>query len=236
MENKLFYCGLTASFAIHLLTILYFSVATAGVKIFPKPLKPVEVTYQIVKKEPAPRKDTSSRDVRVIKQKLPAQDIKVFSKTSEGASSIANDVRDISKLTQRLDLDKKKIPTIQTLDLDRRVVIPFLESEKITNPRYLDYNEDIRQRIKQTAYSYVDHPDFASGEVYLTFVLASSGVLRNVKVIASRTSANRYLQEIGVRSIENSAPFPSFPHELDYPELTFNVIISFEVGQESSKN
>jgi len=34
-----------------------------------------------------------------------------------------------------------------------------------------------------------------------------------------------------LRSIKDANPFPPFPKDLNYPELTFNVVISFEVNE-----
>ena len=41
-------------------------------------------------------------------------------------------------------------------------------------------------------------------------------------------SGNPYLRDIALRSIKASS-FPNFPKELDYLQLTFNVVISFEI-------
>ena len=56
------------------------------------------------------------------------------------------------------------------------------------------------------------------------------GELQRVKVIENETKANDFLRAVGIRSIKESGPFPPFPKELRYPELTFNVVISFELG------
>ena len=37
------------------------------------------------------------------------------------------------------------------------------------------------------------------------------------------------MKNVGLRSIQESSPFSPFPKDLSYPELTFNVVISFEV-------
>ncbi len=111
---------------------------------------------------------------------------------------------------------------------DRRVVVPLLKSEKISNPRYSAYHDRIRARIKRRAYLYVNDPEFADGEVYLSFVLGADGRLRGLRLDPSKTHANAYLREVGLRSIREAAPFPPFPEGLNYPELSFNVVISFE--------
>jgi len=34
---------------------------------------------------------------------------------------------------------------------------------------------------------------------------------------------------VAEKSIFDASPFPAFPKDLDYPELSFNVIISFQI-------
>ncbi|OGX39894.1 MAG: hypothetical protein A3G91_05070 [Omnitrophica WOR_2 bacterium RIFCSPLOWO2_12_FULL_50_9] len=230
IENRLFYCGLTASLLTHVTVIWYLSLPNLGVKIFQRPLRQIEVTYHAIKKKPdAQSQKADVKNVKVIQPPPPPQDVKVLSKESDAFSSMARDIKDMAKLSGQWESSTRKTHNIKTLDFGRKITVPLLKADKITNPKYLNYTQDIRHKIKQKAYSYVDHPDFEAGEVYLTFVLASNGILRNVKIISERTSANVYLQQIGMRSIEESAPFSPFPSDLQYPELTFNVIISFEL-------
>jgi hypothetical protein len=74
----------------------------------------------------------------------------------------------------------------------------------------------------------VNHPDFEAGKVYLTFVLASNGALQQLQIIENKTFANDYLRTIALKSIKESNPFPPFPKDFDYPEFTFNLLISFQ--------
>jgi len=67
-----------------------------------------------------------------------------------------------------------------------------------------------------------------SGRVYLTFVLSSGGMLKQLQIIDSKTSANEYLRNVALKSIKESSPFPPFPIGFDYPEFTFNLLISFQ--------
>ncbi len=230
MANRIFYYALTASLFLHLFVIGGLSLwgALRG-KIFFKTLKPVEVTYHEIKKEQEPVKDAAFKEVHVIKQPLSPQRVDVVSRKEDMFSPAVGNIKDISKAAGKIEASVKKNPAIKTLDLERKITVPLLKAEKITNPKYLNYHDSIREKIKRRAYSYVRHPGFASGEVYLTFVLTSGGVLSNIKVIPEKTSASADLIAIGRSSVEESAPFPPFPQDLNYPELTFNVIISFEI-------
>lgn len=230
MANRIFYYALMASLFLHLTVIGGLSLWGAlRAKIFFKTLKPIEVTYHEIKKEPEPAEDARFKEVNVIKQPPVPQRVEVVSRKMEMFSPAVSNIKDISKTAGKIETSVKKEPTIKTLDLERKITVPLLKAEKITNPKYLNYHDSIREKIKRRAYSYVRHPGFAPGEVYLTFVLTSGGALTNIKVISEKTSANADLIAIGRSSVEESAPFPLFPEDLNYPELTFNVIISFEV-------
>ena len=60
-------------------------------------------------------------------------------------------------------------------------------------------------------------------------MLSSDGSLKEIKIINNKTVANDYLRNVGLRSIKESSPFPAFPFDLKYPELSFNIVISFEI-------
>jgi outer membrane biosynthesis protein TonB len=111
--------------------------------------------------------------------------------------------------------------------MKKTVSIPLLESEKINNPSYLSYYSLVRARIKQRAY--FNYAEYYAGEVYLTFVLYSDGTLKDLKIIEEKSSGGPYLRTIGLKSVKEATPFPPFPKALKYPELTFNVVISFQV-------
>ena len=115
------------------------------------------------------------------------------------------------------------------------VSVPVLKSEKISNPRYFQYSNTIREKIKNKAYHYIDNPRFQNGEVCLSFSISSAGILKQIRIIDNKTMANDYLRGVGLRSIKEASPFPSFPGDLPYPELSFNVVISFELDKTEVK-
>ncbi len=234
--NQLFYGSLAGSLVVHAALITGSSLFVPNIKIFEKPVRTIEVTYDAIKSEPRPQPQTAFKDVELIKPKeppAPPVDVKVLSRQrNDTFSPFQGDLHKVAKSAQRVELSEKQLPGVKTFGGERKITVPLLQSEKITNPKYLSYTQTIRQRIKQRAYFYADNPDFASGEVYLTFMLSSSGALNGVKIIREKTHSNTYVQNIGMRSIEESAPFPPFPPDLAFPELTFNVIISFELTDE----
>jgi len=98
---------------------------------------------------------------------------------------------------------------------------------EINNPAYLNHSQMVREKIKRALYQNYSGTD--TGQVNLVFVLTKEGVLKDVRVVDETSVLNPYLKEIVLRSIKDAAPFPNFPKELDYPQLSFNVVISFEI-------
>ncbi len=235
MDSRLFYGILAASFTVHVAFIAGSSLFTHRIKVFAKPLKAIEVTYETVKEEPKKQSQNSFKEVQIVKTKeLPPElpvDVKVLSQKSDIFSAMSNDLRDLTRSTQRMEASEKQMPNIKSLGGERKITIPFLQSEKMMGPQYLGYKQGIRHNIERLAYQYAQTLDStAVGEVYLTFVLTSSGNLEAVKVIPEKTRADVYLQNIGIRSVQEAAPFPPLPADPAVPELTFNVIISFDLG------
>lgn len=108
----------------------------------------------------------------------------------------------------------------------REVVIPMMRSEKINTPSYTTYYQVVRERIRERAYA--NYTRLSSGEVYLTFIIRQNGVLTELQILADKTTANDFLKQVGMRSVQEAAPFPPFPQDLNFPELTFNIAISFQ--------
>jgi len=105
--------------------------------------------------------------------------------------------------------------------------LPATET-KIKNPTYLNYYQTVRETIRRSAFR--NFTKMYSGEVYLTFTILSTGILEKINLIEDKCKADDYLKQIALKSLKESSPFPSFPEGLKYPELSFNVIISFEIG------
>ena len=219
-ENKILSCALTVSLVFHAALLSRFSFQN------PHPLKeknsPPEVTYQPVKAV------ISKPEIKV---KLLLADSQTPSVKIPSGTKVQNGpplIKETAKLSPKWQMEKHPSVRVDTRPAERKITVPELKSEKINNPVYLDYYQIVRNRIKEQAYRNYSRTD--AGEVYLTFVLASDGSLKQIKLIDEKTSAGAYLKDIGLKSIRESSPFPSFPHDLvAYPELSFNVVISFEV-------
>ena len=217
--NKIFSCALALSFAIHAAILSRFSLQNP--RLLKEAIRPLEVTYQPIKaviRKPEPKAKLPPADSRTVSSKILER-----THVSDGPPLI----KETGKLSQQWQMVKSQSAGIDIRPVKRKVSVPELRSEKISNPLYLDYYQIVRNRIKERAYRNYSRMD--EGEVYLTFVLASDGSLKQIKLIDEKTSAGTYLKDIGFKSIRESSPFPSFPSDLRYPELSFNVVISFEV-------
>ena len=73
--------------------------------------------------------------------------------------------------------------------------------------------------------------EYTDGGIY--HYKGSDGNLKDVRYIEDKSSPSYYLKDVSMRSIREAAPFPAFPNDLDYPQLSFNVIISFQIDGEN---
>jgi len=111
--------------------------------------------------------------------------------------------------------------------IKKKINLPAIEIAKIDNPSYISYYQVVREKIRRSAYENYTHNE--TGEVYISFIIFNDGYLKEARLVEERTTAKEYLKSIALRSIKDSSPFPNFPKELDYPQLSFNIIISFEI-------
>jgi TonB family protein len=85
----------------------------------------------------------------------------------------------------------------------------------------------VREKIRRAAYQ--NYTRIETGEVYVSFIISNDGYLKEIKLIPEKSSPIPYLRETALKSIKEASPFPNFPKDLDYPQLSFNVVISFEI-------
>jgi TonB family protein len=111
--------------------------------------------------------------------------------------------------------------------IKKKITLPPIDLDKINNPSYISYYQIVREKIKRAAYQNYTRTEV--GEVYLSFIISSDGYLNELQLKEEKSTASPYLKEIALHSIKDASPFPNFPQELDYPQLSFNVVISFEI-------
>lgn len=111
--------------------------------------------------------------------------------------------------------------------IKKKIALPPVDIDKINNPSYMNYYHMVRERIRRAAYK--NYNRMETGEVFASFIIANNGNLKEVKLIEEKSSSVIYLKEIALRSVRDASPFNQFPKDLDYPQLSFNVVISFEI-------
>ncbi len=219
-ENNVLRYAVIFSFLIHSAFLINISIIAQRdpTRAFDK----IEVTYYNLKlqakKEEAPAKRS---------EKLKEASVKDAEMLLKKESTGPSPIKDMTKLVDKFETSNKQPATISALEVKRKVSVPPIKSEKIENPFYQSYYQKIRSMIKERAYT--NYSQYDTGEVYLTFVLLADGTLKQVQLIDERTSANDFLKKISLKSIQECGSFPPFPKDLAYPELSFNVVISFEV-------
>ncbi|MFH1397637.1 MAG: energy transducer TonB, partial [Candidatus Omnitrophota bacterium] len=193
------------------------------------PKKPLMVKISYLKNPPQlteSQKQMLSR--RVAQIKLPTR-VSAFDKNNlippSNKESLLNLNR--SKLFHDKPVIKPAVIRPDIIAVKKKITFPPVDIEKMHNPTYVSYYQFVREKIRKAAYQNYSRSE--TGVVYLAFVISSNGILRDVRLIEEKSSVNYYLRETALRSIRDASPFLVFPKELDYPQLSFNVIISFEL-------
>ena len=128
---------------------------------------------------------------------------------------------------RNLDFAKPSVAKLDILAIKKKITLPPIEMNKINNPSYISYYQIVREKIKRAAYQ--NYTGKEIGEITISFVISNDGVLKDLLLLEERSSTSEYLKEIALRSVKDASPFPNFPKELDYPGLTFNLAIIFEI-------
>ncbi len=115
----------------------------------------------------------------------------------------------------------------EVMAIKKKITLPAIEMAKIDNPSYISYYQIVREKIRRSAYQNYTHNE--TGEVYVSFIISNDGYIKDARLVEEKTTISDYLKNIALRSIRDASPFPNFPKELDYPQLSFNIIISFEI-------
>lgn len=215
-ENKIFWVAFSISLVTHTIILLqnakvtFFSLnkkeERLEVSYVPPPKKPPERQNE-AQKFPLPKKDLVLKSLtKIIPQRIPL--------------SLSRKSKDIFE--RKPALIKSDIVAIKT-----KITLPPVEIDKSSSPAYASYYQIVREKIRRAAYQ--NYSGNLTGEVYLSFIIGGDGDLKEVRLLEKKSSTSEYLQGVAFSSIKDAAPFPNFPPELDYPQLSFNVIISFQI-------
>jgi TonB family protein len=225
-SDRNFQIALVFSLIAHTVIVLNYP----GLKFLPFAKKPVMVKISYLKNPPPQLTEEQKLMVskRVAQVKLPSQ-VSAFDKNSLIPPSNKESLSKLNRpvLPHQQALIKPAIIKPDIIAVKKKITLPPVDMEKMNNPSYVSYYQFVREKIRRAAYQNYSRSE--TGEVYMAFVISSTGILRDVRLIEEKSSSNYYLRETALRSIRDASPFPLFPKELDYPQLSFNVIISFEI-------
>lgn len=228
-SNNIFINALIISLAIHFAIFLKF----AGLNLLSpeKKAKGIEITYVTKHKE---------RFERIKKNNASGKKIDEFLKLSNKMITQRMPVpqyeepsRDIGMLRTKnsfksIDIEKPAIAKPDIVAIKKKITLQPVEAGKINSPSYINYYQIVREKIRRAAYQNYSRAD--EGEAYLSFVITRFGLVSEIGLVEEKsTLKSAFLKEVAINSIRDAAPFPSFPKELDYPQLSFNIIISFEI-------
>nr|MBU1328026.1 hypothetical protein [Candidatus Omnitrophota bacterium] len=138
---------------------------------------------------------------------------------------------------------KKEEPTVETISSDSgsRAVIGDKgkkfetvvndEKDDAKKATYIGYYRLVREKIRYYAdKNYIKERSASEGEIFLSFVVTSKGELLHIMIIDRRSTNGSLLRNIAIDSIKDASPFPAFPQGMNQYQITFNVIISFELN------
>jgi len=221
MENRFFKYTLFFSLLVHVLVIAQFPRRKAPGNH--KPFKSIEITYhqpiskvkpeeKSVPKQP-PRREELKQTAGVLSRKVPNSDFLV---------------KDVSKTFQEMRPLKKQIVRLKEPQIKKRVIILSGEAKQISNPKYRSYNQIVHQKIQRQA-NINSEGIYNTGEkVRVTAIIDSKGILKQVKIIEDNSTTDQKLWDFSRKIVEEAAPFPPFPIDLKYPELSFSFDINFK--------
>ena len=110
------------------------------------------------------------------------------------------------------------------------VTVTPMTSEKMNNPIYTSYNERVRQSIYEKVWANFSQERIRDkGNVYLTFIIAADGSLKDYQIIDGKTKASQNLRYISTKSLKE-AKFSPFLKGMTLPEYTFSIEIEYQVS------
>ncbi len=237
IENKFLRQALIFSIVVH--AVILLTAPDFGLLAIQRRHKEVEITYVRARQElkktlrntprPIVQTDITLPDVptKLTGQHLPPPE---YSQTSDVAQARQNIIRPAKAVQKGVGFGKPFFSKPDFAAVKKKVTLPSINLnnlEKINNPTYVSYYQVVREKIRRAAYQ--NYSKTEVGEVYLSFIISNDGVIRDIRLVDERSSGNSYLRDTALRSIRDAAPFPAFPKDLDYPELSFNIVISFEI-------
>ncbi|MBU1853597.1 MAG: TonB C-terminal domain-containing protein [Candidatus Omnitrophica bacterium] len=220
-NNKTFQLAIIVSIVVH--SILFMGLPRMSFLPSMRPLENLKIVYCKIKEEPKIEKK-----LEPIVNKLP--DIKkeeIFEPPKAPPLKYNKpEPKPVTKSDSQVQVEQVEKVKVEEKKFER-----VIEEEKDDAKRatYISYYRAVREKIKRSANQlYPKNRYLGEGEVVLSFIVASSGELLQVRLIEERSINSSLLRKIAVSSIQDASPFPPFPEGMDQYQIVFNVVLAFE--------
>ena len=236
-EYKPFQLAVLISLLLHF--AVFLSAPYAGVLPKREFLQPVKVAYFKIKE--APKKVIGQKPELQLPAPMAPESLPEIRK--EDIANPAPVVKPEPKPAPKQEQVKKEEPTVETIGAHSSGAITEAKGDKfetvVNNEKdsgkkaaYIGYYRSVREKIRYFAdKNYIKEGSASQGEVFLSFVVTSSGELLHIMVIDARSANDALLRSIAINSIRDAGPFPAFPQGMNQYQITFNVVISFELNK-----
>ena len=215
-DGKSFKIAVIVSVLLH--SVLFFSVPKMSFFPSRRSLENMKITYYKIKQEPKP-KTIARKKMEPVAEKLPEIKKEDMLKPPKPAEK---EIKKVERVARHIEPFEKK-------EEKKFEAVVKEEKDDAKKATYISYYRAVREKIKRYAdRNYLRNRRLGEGEIFLSFVVASSGELLQAKVVAARSVDDPLLRNIGMNSIRDASPFPSFPKGMSQYQITFNVIIAFE--------
>ena len=215
-DGKSFKIAVLISILIH--SALFFSVPNLSFFPSKRSLENLKITYYKIKQEPK-LKTVAKKKTEPIAEKLP--EIK--------KEELLRPPKPAKEEVKKVERAASHVKPVEKKEEKKFEAVVKEEKDDAKKATYISYYRAVREKIKQYADgNYLRNRRLGEGEVFLSFVVASSGELLQVKVVTERSVDDPLLRNIGMNSIRDASPFSSFPKGMSQYQITFNVIIAFE--------
>ncbi len=244
-ENKTLQLAALISILLHFAILL--SAPYMGVLPERQPIKPIKVAYFKIEEHPEKLIDQKSEKLVVQKQESPYHQVLPPMSPEALPDVRKEDIVNPPFNPQPADKQeqvRKEEPTVETIGSgsSSRAVIggkgkkfeTVVNDEKDNGKKatYIGYYRLVREKIRYYAdKNYIKEGSASEGEIFLSFVVTSRGELLHIMIIDRRSAEDSLLRNIAIDSVKDASPFPAFPQGMNQYQITFNVIISFELNK-----
>ncbi|MCX5687166.1 MAG: hypothetical protein NTV71_00730 [Candidatus Omnitrophica bacterium] len=242
-ENKSFQLAVLVSVLLHF--TVFLSAPYVGVLPKKQPFEPIKVAYLKVKEKELSEKLVSKKLDSPHYQVLPPIAPEALPEVRK--EDIANPFpvfESQSQTVPKQEQAKKEEPTVETIGPgssgraiiggkgDKFETVVNNEKDNGRKATYISYYRSVREKIRYYAdKNYIKEGSASQGEIFLSFVVTSGGELLHIMIIDARSAEDLLLRNLAINSIRDASPFSAFPQGMNHDQITFNVVISFELNK-----